>query len=231
MGGGAMLTLPVAGSAAAVIDGGAPTTNLHSVSVNLPVSANCITPLRPFCSNNKFGESEPWIRLDRREDERASGSVSGAVPTRTEVEKAISDLQRQDVEELMMLFACSKQIPRFRMPTSGSIDKAAWDAMLNKNAVLNLRDSLGAGFCIEASHPKEGRPESSTSEEPDLATLLLNWILEITKAKVLELTEQFSSLVNTIFQPPDTKKVAAEITDDQLVDKLDPRCSSPLSSI
>ncbi|GFS35554.1 hypothetical protein Acr_00g0040590 [Actinidia rufa] len=248
MGGGAMLTPPVAGGVASGT-GGAATTNhnhLHSVSqpplANLPGSANCISPLRPFCSHNKFVEN--LTRLDTREDQRASGShhgsVLGPVPTRTEVDKAISDLQRfmlgfctSEFEWLQqMLYPRNVRMVKSsghgrvddafrllqtdplvqRMVTSISTDKVVWDAILNNNAVLNLRESLGAA--------KEDMPESSTSEEPDLATLLLNWILEITKAKVLELIEQFISLVNIIFQPPGAKKVAAEITDDQLDDKL-----------
>ena len=98
-----MLTPPVAGGVTTGTGGAATTNNhhhLHSVShppfANLPVSANCISPLRPFCSHNKFGEN--LTRLDRREDQRVSGfhhaSVWVPVPTRTEVDKAISDLQR-----------------------------------------------------------------------------------------------------------------------------------------
>jgi hypothetical protein len=99
-----------------------------------------------------------------------------------------------------------------RMVSSISSDKAVWDAILSNNAVQNLQQSLSAA--------KEVRPQSS-SEKPDLATMIVDWILDIAKAKVLELIEQFISLVTMIFQPPEQKKkFAAQNTDGRLDEKL-----------
>ncbi|CAL5401285.1 unnamed protein product [Camellia sinensis] len=270
MGGGAMATPPVG---AMIGGGGVPsdhhtiqrptTTNLHS---HLPSSSSHLN--QPLSSSTRF---EP---MDGRDDHKTTirthsshyGSVFGSVPSRTEVQKAISDLQR------FMLGFCSPEYewlhqilhlydPRMlkslgyygrvddafrllqsepsvqRMVTSISSDKAVWDAILNNEAVQNLQKSLYTGEPIpNDANPwveltlqkwlarrvpkssKEERPQSS-SVESDLATLLVNWILDITKAIVLEIIEKFSSLVNKIFQLPEKKEINAEIT-DQLDDKL-----------
>ncbi|KAL7258619.1 hypothetical protein ACSBR1_004689 [Camellia fascicularis] len=250
MGGGAMATPPVG---AMIGGGGVPsdhrtiqrptTTNLHShhPSSSSSSSSSSSHLNQPLSSFTRF---EP---MDGRDDHKTTirthsshyGSVFGSVPSRTEVQKAMSDLQR------FMLGFCSPEYewlhqilhlydPRMlkslgyygrvddafrllqsepsvqRMVTSISSDKAVWDAILNNEAVQNLQESLYTA--------KEERPQSS-SVESDLATLLVNWILDITKAIVLEIIEKFSSLVNKIFQLPEKKEINAEIT-DQLDDKL-----------
>ncbi|THG18573.1 hypothetical protein TEA_010853 [Camellia sinensis var. sinensis] len=259
MGGGAMATPPVG---AMIGGGGVPsdhrtiqrptTTNLHS---HLPSSSSSSSHLnQPLSSSTRF---EP---MDGRDDHKTTirthsshyGSVFGSVPSRTEVQKAISDLQRfmhgfcspeyEWLHQILHLYdprmlkslgyygrvddafrllqsEPSVQVTPFtlfntlnheRMVTSISSDKAVWDAILNNEAVQNLQESLYTA--------KEERPQSS-SVESDLATLLVNWILDITKAIVLEIIEKFSSLVNKIFQLPEKKEINAEIT-DQLDDKL-----------
>lgn len=51
--------------------------------------------------------------------------------------------------------------------------------------------------------------------------MIVDWILDIAKAKVLELIEQFISLLTMIFQPPDHKKnLGAANTDGRLDEKL-----------
>lgn len=51
--------------------------------------------------------------------------------------------------------------------------------------------------------------------------MIVDWILDIAKAKVLELIEQFISLMTMIFQPPNHKKnLVAANTDGRLDEKL-----------
>ncbi|XP_057980153.1 uncharacterized protein LOC131165976 [Malania oleifera] len=95
-----------------------------------------------------------------------------------------------------------------KMVVSLSTDKAVWDAIMNNKAVQELR----------VSHSAEERPQSS-NEEPGFSTYILSWILHLTKATVMELIEKFKSLVNEIFQPPDSEKHTAE-TKDTLEEKL-----------
>ena len=59
---------------------------------------------------------------------------------------------------------------------------------------------------------EDENPESS-SVEPDLGALILRWILEITKAKIMELVEKFQSLVNEVFQSSREEGSNPEITE------------------
>lgn len=55
----------------------------------------------------------------------------------------------------------------------------------------------------------EGLPQHSNTE-PDFAACIIGWIMEMTKAKVMELIEKFQSLVNDVFLPRETKGENAE---------------------
>lgn len=59
----------------------------------------------------------------------------------------------------------------------------------------------------------------SYDNEQDLATRIMMWILEITKAKVMELIESLRELVNEIFQSSGREQPTAEVN-DQLDDKV-----------
>lgn len=49
-----------------------------------------------------------------------------------------------------------------------------------------------------------------SDEEPNLSSDILRWILEITKAKVMELIEKFQLLMNEVFSPNDRGKPTSE---------------------
>ncbi|KAJ4955403.1 hypothetical protein NE237_012186 [Protea cynaroides] len=95
-----------------------------------------------------------------------------------------------------------------RMVISLSSDKAVWDAVLNNEVVKELKES----FCIAED------AKSQTDGSPDKEANLLKWILNNTKAKVLELIEKLRKLVNHVFQPLQKKKAAA--TTDLFEDRL-----------
>lgn len=183
----------------------------------------------------------------REDDDRAVGSnydsVFRLVPSHIEVDRAISNLQRfmlglrttefewlqkmlylhnpsmlkslgfGSVDDAFRLLQTDPSVQR--MVSSISSDKAVWDAILSNKAVQNLQHSL-------VSAAKEERPQAqSSSEKTDLATMIVDWILDIAKAKVLELIEQFISLMTMIFQPPNHKKnLVAANTDGRLDEKL-----------
>ncbi|KAI3449075.1 hypothetical protein Pfo_005740 [Paulownia fortunei] len=160
--------------------------------------------------------------------------IFGSVPSRVEVERAILDLQRfmhglttsrseRDGLQGLLYHNGSKmtQAPGFvkfcdafsmmqkepsllNMVISISCDKAVWEAILSNKAVQDLRGSIPAA--------KEEKL-LSYSEEPDLAILILRWIMGFTKSKVLELIEKFGLLVNEIFQPAPKEKPTSELTD------------------
>ncbi|RVW15183.1 hypothetical protein CK203_090700 [Vitis vinifera] len=97
-----------------------------------------------------------------------------------------------------------------RMVMSLSSDKVVWDAILNNKMVRKLQEPL----CTA-----EEESSQSSSEEPDLATHILRWILEITKAKIMELVEKFQSLVNEVLWSSEREGSTTETT-DQLDEKI-----------
>ncbi|KAE9445279.1 hypothetical protein C3L33_22823, partial [Rhododendron williamsianum] len=98
---------------------------------------------------------------EREDDDRAVGSyydsVFRLVPSRIEVDRAISNLQRQkmlylhnpsmlkslgfgSVDDAFRLLQTDPSVQR--MVSSISSDKAVWDAILSNKAVQNLQHSL-----------------------------------------------------------------------------------------
>lgn len=91
-----------------------------------------------------------------------------------------------------------------RMVISLSSDKAVWEAVLNNEVVRELRDSLSkAGKSISESSEK-------ASEGSNAATDILSWIFVNTKAKVMELVDKITKLVNQLFQSPDEEAAKGE---------------------
>ncbi|KAF7112589.1 hypothetical protein RHSIM_Rhsim01G0136600 [Rhododendron simsii] len=236
MGGGAMVK-PVAGG----IGGGATNHHHHQSSLpplHLPVSANSTLPFLPNRTSRPLFLGESSTRTvqptdGREDDDRAVGSyydsVFRLVPfmlglRTTEFEwlqkmlylhnpSMLKSLGFGSVDDAFRLLQTDPSVQR--MVSSISSDKAVWDAILSNKAVQNLQHSL-------VSAAKEEKPQAqSSSEKTDLATMIVDWILDIAKAKVLELIEQFISLLTMIFQPPDhNKNLGAANTDGRLDEKL-----------
>ncbi|XP_059430353.1 uncharacterized protein LOC132163974 [Corylus avellana] len=169
--------------------------------------------------------------VDGTEQQRGSGSlynlVFGHVPSQLEVENAINALlnflvgesssgsslkclqQKLDCVDPRLLLSQGYRTvcDAFRLlQTDPSIkrlvfalatDKAVWDAVMKNELVQTLRQSL---YTVDYKRPQ------CSDEEPDLAASILRWILDVTKAKVLDLIEKFLSLVNELLQPPKGKK-------------------------
>ncbi|KAI4354756.1 hypothetical protein L6164_003602 [Bauhinia variegata] len=92
-----------------------------------------------------------------------------------------------------------------RLVLSLSSDKAVWDAVMNNI----LRQKLPLQELPKSVHQVESRGHQ-VSYEPNLGILILTWILEIMKGKVVELIESFYSLMSDIFQSPKMEKCAME---------------------
>lgn len=60
-----------------------------------------------------------------------------------------------------------------------------------------------------------------TIEEPELVATILQWIWEMSKAKVMELIDKFQALVNEMFQRRENEKGNTVLrNDDQVEDKV-----------
>ncbi|KAL6965074.1 hypothetical protein U1Q18_036132 [Sarracenia purpurea var. burkii] len=220
--GGRAMIQPVAGGVGAGIGSGATNSrrqslpnNSFSSPPNIPISANSPALIRPI----------PASFYD---------SVFGFVPTRTEVEKAISDFRsfmlgsRSSesgwLHQMLQLYnprigvvadafhLLQTESSVLRIVTSISTDKAVWNAILNNPEIQNLRDS--------PSTVNQGESRRSSGEDSDVSSPIIEWILNITREKILELVEKFISLVNLIFQPPEKMKLSAAEGADQVNDKL-----------
>ncbi|KAF9602632.1 hypothetical protein IFM89_030520 [Coptis chinensis] len=83
-----------------------------------------------------------------------------------------------------------------RAVVSLSTDKAVWEAVLNNEVVRELRDSYEA----EINMPQ------NSDESPIPGKNVLWWILDNSKAKVMELIEKVTKLLSEVFQPSQMEK-------------------------
>ncbi|KAJ6353941.1 hypothetical protein OIU76_002879 [Salix suchowensis] len=88
-----------------------------------------------------------------------------------------------------------------RLVISLASDKAVWDAIISNEAVRKLQESC---------YPAEEYRKESCEEESDIAARVLRWIMDITKAKIIELVDKFTLLVNEVFQPIEKEKPREE---------------------
>nr|XP_004235173.1 uncharacterized protein LOC101263682 isoform X1 [Solanum lycopersicum] len=100
-----------------------------------------------------------------------------------------------------------------KMVISLSSDKAVWDAVLNNEAVREIRDSLkqvdAADNGLQAGNSEEGLDKSDSDGTVDI----IGWIILNTKEKVLEIVEKIIDFVNEWFQPPEEEKTSNGDTD------------------
>ncbi|KAG8363418.1 hypothetical protein BUALT_Bualt19G0020300 [Buddleja alternifolia] len=115
------------------------------------------------------------------------------------------------------------------MVVSISSDKAVWEAILSNKAVQDIQGSISARFSSLKSKDRTegkvmvllmlsdfyGKEEKlkSYNEEPDISILILKWIMEFTRSKILELVDKFGLLVNEILKPAPKEKPTSELTD------------------
>ncbi|XP_021748541.1 uncharacterized protein LOC110714344 isoform X2 [Chenopodium quinoa] len=151
-------------------------------------------------------------------------SVFGSVPTRLEVEYAITafqsfmmqglsssmsildrlqpilnhdQLQSTGFQRVYDAFLLLQTVPYVqRMVVSISSDKAVWDAVINNNEVQEFRQSV--------NQAKSSRHQRS-DEEPALVSMILKWILDNMKLKVLQLIESLKSVVSKSFESSQNK--------------------------
>ncbi|KAK3033265.1 hypothetical protein RJ639_033145 [Escallonia herrerae] len=100
-----------------------------------------------------------------------------------------------------------------KMVISLSSDKAVWNAVLNNEAVQELRQSLG-----EADKNIHGSLEEG-SDGSNATANMLNWMVIHAKAKVMELVDKITKLVNELFQSP-AVEAAGEGDADPFEEKL-----------
>ncbi|CAO2813700.1 unnamed protein product [Amaranthus hypochondriacus] len=176
--------------------------------------------------------------INDSENERSNGSsidsVFGSVPTRLEAEYAITafqsfmmqglsssmsiidriqpilnqhdprTLQSTGFQRVCEAFRLLQTVPSVqRMVVSISSDKAVWDAVMTNHEVQNFRDSL--------KQAEARRNQNRSDEEPDLVSVILKWVLDKMKLKILELIETLKSILSKSFESPQNEKKNTEL--------------------
>ncbi|KAI3889878.1 hypothetical protein MKX03_017801 [Papaver bracteatum] len=167
--------------------------------------------------------------------------IFGAVPSMDEVRDAVSSLQQfssagsdedwvepalhvnnprtlrsHGYERVYTAFHLLQTDPSVqRMVVSLSTDKALWDAVLNNEAVQELRESFRSA---ESGEELRSSEEGLPLDEPKN---MLKWMLEETKGKFIEFVEKITSLLSAMFQPQEKEpEVANDMFEDTLRSSL-----------
>ncbi|XP_009592647.1 uncharacterized protein LOC107810238 [Nicotiana tabacum] len=238
MGGGAMLT-PFTSTVGQ-------SNNSSSFSSPHSLSSFCNTSFEESWVKNRCFDYEPrteTLDIESFDEKGTTGSpydcVFGSVPSSWEVEKAMSDLQSfmsgcNDPKEEMnwpkamlnphqstllqshgyarfydAFHMLKNEPPIQRLVVSLASDRAVWEAMMNNKAVQNLKGSL---ICAA-----EGEEFQSSTEESDIGSLVVKWIMGITTSKLAELIQSLGSLLSEIFneilEPAKKEKPTSELSD------------------
>ncbi|XP_044504925.1 uncharacterized protein LOC123225122 [Mangifera indica] len=87
-----------------------------------------------------------------------------------------------------------------RMVVSLSSDQAVWNAVLNNEVVQELKES----FCA-AAEDGELECSSDSCDDPNPAMNIIKWIFHNTRAKVIEVIDKITHIVNELFKPSDAE--------------------------
>ncbi|XVE76896.1 hypothetical protein DITRI_Ditri13aG0017300 [Diplodiscus trichospermus] len=255
MGGGAMhVELPQIqfNSSSFVVPAVSSSSSSSTNNLNLPIPSNhTAPPRRPSSSSSSSSSCQNEISkkieaTDGKENKTLTGFfnnfVLGPVPSKSEVENAVSALQnfmheislsRPELRWMQpVLNSCDSRLllsqgitvydafilllsePSIkRLVVSLSSDKAVWDAIMNNEVVRKLCD-------FPQPAVENGRAWNSTAEADLGNNDILQWILDMAKTKVTELVLKFLSLLNEVLR--------REKPDEQTRDHLDEKIRSSL---
>lgn len=101
-----------------------------------------------------------------------------------------------------------------RMVVALSSDKAVWDAVMNNDVVRELRDS----FVKVDKNVGESVDLDKGSDDPESAAGLLSYIFSNTKAKVMDVIDKITGVINKLFLPPESEKTgkSTDLFEDRL---------------
>ncbi|PWA88493.1 hypothetical protein CTI12_AA120260 [Artemisia annua] len=89
-----------------------------------------------------------------------------------------------------------------KMVVSLASDKSVWEAVMNNEAVRELRDSVNEAN--KSTSERDAEPSDGSIPLSDI----LDWIFINTKAKMMEVLEKTIEMVNKLFQSPRNEKNA-----------------------
>ncbi|KAL7146558.1 hypothetical protein ABFS83_06G049500 [Erythranthe nasuta] len=101
-----------------------------------------------------------------------------------------------------------------RMVISLSSDKAVWDAVLNNEVVKELRGSINQGD-EQGDNVDEGSPDGSNPVKD-----ILSWVFANAKAKIMQLIDKITELMNGVFHLPNEEKNGGFTMEEKLKTSL-----------
>ncbi|KAK1366692.1 hypothetical protein POM88_042253 [Heracleum sosnowskyi] len=101
-----------------------------------------------------------------------------------------------------------------RMVVALSSDKAVWDAVMNNDVVRELRDSI----VKVDKNVGESAGLDKGSDDPESAVGLLSCIFNNTKAKIMDVIDMITGVINKLFLPPESEETgkATDLFEDKL---------------
>ncbi|MFS7898009.1 hypothetical protein Hanom_Chr00s015094g01754141 [Helianthus anomalus] len=189
----------------------------------------------PFSSNFSTGDSDFIVESEKMAIGYSNLTDFGHVPSRTEVQNAIFDLQRvmngygvimeqcnyDDSTSVMKSLGQKRLLDAYhhlqtdpfvqRLVLSISSDIRVWDAILKNDAVQDLRGSLPLA---------EADEECATyMHEPNSTSAIVKWIFAVMKSKIVDLVEKLEVFVfETLY--PVSKKTTSTSKPDILEEKV-----------
>ncbi|KAJ8537113.1 hypothetical protein K7X08_035514 [Anisodus acutangulus] len=172
-------------------------------------------------SNNSLGYKSNEDTTDEltssinltREVLSSSGSVSDWIEPSMHIcnSKLLQSYGSSRVYDAFHLLQTEPSIQK--MVISLSSDKAVWDAVLNNEAVREIRVSLKPVDAADNSLPAGSSEEGFDKSDSDGTIDIISWIVVNTKGKMMEIVEKIIDIVNEWFQPPEKEKTSEGNTD------------------
>ncbi|XWS51583.1 hypothetical protein CRYUN_Cryun12cG0189200 [Craigia yunnanensis] len=105
-----------------------------------------------------------------------------------------------------------------KMVFSLSSDEAVWNAVLNNEMVRELRESY---YAAKDSNPLSSDESSDeNSDVPNKTMNIVKWIFDNTKAKVMDIFEKITKLMNDLFKLPLDNETTTAGTPDPFEERL-----------
>ncbi|KAI4332674.1 hypothetical protein L6164_017564 [Bauhinia variegata] len=161
-----------------------------------------------FALQHAFGSASPFKHVrDKYKyelDNDGSDQLDWVEPSLTP--SGPRTLQAQGSEGVSYAFRLLQNDPSVqRMVKSLSSDKAVWNAVLNNEAVRELRESIFE----DEEHSSESQDGTSEVETGTTANIVMQ-IFHSAKSKFMEVIEKITGIMNGLFQPENQKTTAEE---------------------
>uniref|UniRef100_A0A1D1XXR2 Cation/H(+) antiporter 11 n=1 Tax=Anthurium amnicola TaxID=1678845 RepID=A0A1D1XXR2_9ARAE len=118
-----------------------------------------------------------------------------------------NSVQSREHEKVIDMFRLLQINPSIQKAViSLSSDETVWDAVMNNEAVKELRESI----CADENW------SPSSDDGDDVPARLLKWIIEITKEKILEFMNKIAKIVNELLFPEKDKVDQMDLLEDAL---------------